>query len=252
MERYLFSRRDWPELATTDPVSLATEVFFQMWRTRAFPYNCLSEGDLVYIGDTRTRRVGWEVRLTNLLADFGYATTKHALSALRSAYGLYAADLNDYHRNRTGKGWLLAWSPNVMQMLDVELPSRIRFGQNGYRLLDDDDLAVAGLPKPKSGTPLAAPPSWYEPAAAHTGERRDVPRYIPLHVRECVAGRDNYRCVGCGATRNLHMDHIRPHSHGGASTANNLRLVCAVSNLTRGAGDPGTPLPCASRKVSTR
>lgn len=242
---YLFSRRDAPELTSIDPVSLAATVFFQMWRTRAFPYKRLSDGDVVYIGDIRTRRIHWEVRVTDLLADFGYSSPHHALNALRSAYGLYAADLNRYHQTRSGKGWLLAWSPTVMRHLRVPLPGGFWFGQNGYRLLPAEERVALGLPRPKAGGPLATPPPWYDPAEARSSERRAIPRYIPVHVRRAVAERDRYRCAGCGATTNLHLDHVNPHSHGGPSIVENLRIVCAASNLARGAGNPADPLRCA-------
>jgi hypothetical protein len=172
MDCYLFSRRDMPELARADPAAVAGQVFFQMWRTRANPYNRLSEGDVVYIGDPATRRLSWEVRISALLTGFGYTSTKHALAALRAAYGLYAADLNAYHHDKAGKGWLLAWAPTVMRRLNVQLPPGVNFGQNGYRLLDETERAHIGLPKPQR-TRLAEPPPWYDPAAAAAanGER---------------------------------------------------------------------------------
>jgi 5-methylcytosine-specific restriction endonuclease McrA len=245
-DRYLFSRKDWSDIDSLDTVDLATWVFFQMWKTRAFPYSRFSENDVVYIGDPTTRRIHWEVRVSNLLSDFGYTSTRHALGALRSAYGLYSDDLNNYHRDKAGKGWLFAWSPTVMRHLDVALPDGIRFGRNGYQLLADSDCAAIGLPKPKAHTPLATPPTWYDPAAARTSERRNVPRYIPTHVRSEVIARDQRMCAGCGANRNLHIDHIVPYSHGGPPTVDNLRLLCAKSNLERSVGDPNEPPPCAS------
>lgn len=243
---YLFNRKDWPELAAMDPVSLATSVFFQMWRTRAHPYNALADGDVVYIGDTVSRKLHWEVRITALLSDFAYGTAKHALSGLRQAYGLYAADLNHYHHERSGHGWLLAWAPTVIRELHFATPAGFKFGQNGYRPFGADERAALNLPAPKKGAPLASPPAWYDPAAARTGTVRKVPRYIPLPVREAVMARDGHRCVGCEATTNLHLDHIHPWSHGGPSTVDNLRVVCAASNLAKGAGAAHHLLACAA------
>ena len=247
MNCYLFSRKDWPRLSTISPAALATSVFFQMWRTRSFPYNQICEEDVAYIGDTKTREIYWEVRVTNLLTDFGYTSPKHALNGLRSAYGLYAEDLNDYHLARSGRGWLLAWSPKVMRRLTVSLPTGAHFGQNGYRLLNSSECRSMGLPNPRTAKPLADSPRWYDPGAATSGKVRKVPRYIPMHVRDLVIERDRNRCVGCGATTNLHFDHVLPYSHGGPSTFENLRLVCAASNLVRGAGDPQGVLACAPK-----
>jgi hypothetical protein len=246
MDAYIFCRSDQDYLEDASPVSIATNVFFQMWRTRAAPYNRLAEGDVMYIGDPATRRLLWETRVTSLLSDYHYASTRQALSALRSSYGLYTADLNSYHRSRAGHGWLLAWAPRVMRRLDLQLPTGFRFGQNGYRPILPAEANLLGLPEPKASRPLAGPPAWYDPDAARRPELRVVPRYIPVHIRNEVAERDGFMCVGCHARTNLHFDHILPYSHGGRATVENLRLLCARSNLARGAGDPSRPLICAS------
>lgn len=73
-------------------------------------------------------------------------------------------------------------------------------------------------------------------------ERRDVPalperrRLIPGAVKQKVWIRDQGRCVECGATDELHFDHIIPYSRGGSSTtAENVQILCARHNLSKGA-----------------
>jgi hypothetical protein len=41
-------------------------------------------------------------------------------------------------------------------------------------------------------------------------------------------------CVFCGATSNLHTDHLVPRSRGGEDSADNLVLSCATCNTSRG------------------
>lgn len=229
---FLFNRNDW-DFGIEEPVELAYAVFFQMWGTRQHPYGVIDEGDVVFIGNATSRTVAWEVRVDKLLR-FPYRSIRHALSGLRSAYGLYADQLNDYHRSRAGHGFLLAWAPTPTRRLDVELPNGQAFGRNGYRELISEDLEGIGLPKPRRQRPLARPPDWYDPSAATTGLRIDNTRYIPASVRHEVAIRDKGRCVGCGSTEDLHYDHIKPFSIGGESTAENLRLLCSLSNLAKG------------------
>jgi hypothetical protein len=130
----------------------------------------------VYIGDTSTRSLLWETRVTDLLTDFGYRSTRQALAALRSAYGLHTADLNEYHRERDGHGWLLAWAPQVMRPLDVHLPYGFRFGQNGYRLLAPGEASHLGLPAAKRRPPLGM----------RLMERPDCPRRSGV-LRRCCA-----------------------------------------------------------------
>jgi hypothetical protein len=59
-------------------------------------------------------------------------------------------------------------------------------------------------------------------------------RVIPTPVKLEVWKRDKGRCVECGATHNLHFDHIIPWSRGGSSlTAANVQLLCARHNIAK-------------------
>ena len=61
-------------------------------------------------------------------------------------------------------------------------------------------------------------------------------RLIPSSVKQAVFLRDGGKCVECGATDNLHFDHILPHSKGGTShSADNVQILCARHNLTKSA-----------------
>jgi hypothetical protein len=62
-------------------------------------------------------------------------------------------------------------------------------------------------------------------------ERR---RIIPTSVKLEVWKRDCGKCRECGATDELHFDHILPFSKGGTSlTAENVQLLCARHNLQK-------------------
>lgn len=59
-------------------------------------------------------------------------------------------------------------------------------------------------------------------------------RAIPSHVKQAVFARDRGRCVMCGATDNLHFDHVLPYSKGGTSLKEeNVQLLCARHNLQK-------------------
>ncbi|MBU1230661.1 MAG: HNH endonuclease [Proteobacteria bacterium] len=62
-------------------------------------------------------------------------------------------------------------------------------------------------------------------------ERR---RVVPTHVKLEVWKRDGGKCSVCGATDELHFDHILPFSKGGTSlTSENIQLLCARHNLQK-------------------
>jgi hypothetical protein len=61
-------------------------------------------------------------------------------------------------------------------------------------------------------------------------------RIIPTSVKLEVWKRDGGKCVECGATDELHFDHIVPYSKGGTSLkAENIQLLCARHNLQKSA-----------------
>jgi hypothetical protein len=65
---------------------------------------------------------------------------------------------------------------------------------------------------------------------------RDLPhtRIIPSDVIQAVWKRDRGRCVRCGSTTNLHLDHLLPFAKGGSSlVADNIQILCAKHNLAK-------------------
>jgi len=81
---------------------------------------------------------------------------------------------------------------------------------------------------------VAAPDEGASPGRRRRWQERR--RIIPTEVKVEVWSRDKGRCRICGATDELHFDHVLPYSKGGTSlTAANVQLLCARHNLAKGA-----------------
>lgn len=74
--------------------------------------------------------------------------------------------------------------------------------------------------------------SWED--AQETEAKRS--RVIPTNIKLEVWQRDKGKCVECGASDELHFDHILPFSKGGTSLkSENVQLLCARHNLQKSA-----------------
>jgi HNH endonuclease len=63
------------------------------------------------------------------------------------------------------------------------------------------------------------------------GQRQAIPR----EVRQAVFERDGGQCAECGSKFDLQYDHLLPVALGGATTVDNLQLLCGECNRTKGA-----------------
>lgn len=53
---------------------------------------------------------------------------------------------------------------------------------------------------------------------------------VPVEIRRVVFERDGGKCVECGSNFDLQYDHVLPVALGGATTVENLQLLCADCN----------------------
>jgi hypothetical protein len=125
------------------------------------------------------------------------------------------------------QGWELNWS-KIVQIDTYTDAFGLRATQNrgsGIYFVDDPELIIAILD-----------------LALRTSRRQHVPtttvsRTIPQAVKNAVWARDRGECVECGASgpgAHLEYNHDIPWSKGGASTVDNINLLCRTCNARKG------------------
>jgi 5-methylcytosine-specific restriction endonuclease McrA len=66
-----------------------------------------------------------------------------------------------------------------------------------------------------------------------------VPRAVKRKIsRKALFARDGHKCVYCGSTGRLTLDHVVPRSRGGDSVWENVVTSCAPCNLRKGDRTP--------------
>lgn len=63
-------------------------------------------------------------------------------------------------------------------------------------------------------------------------QRREA---IPREMKRAVYDRDGGKCQECGSSFDLQYDHVIPVALGGATSLDNLQLLCSACNLAKGA-----------------
>lgn len=64
-------------------------------------------------------------------------------------------------------------------------------------------------------------------------EGRPIRARIPTELRREVFQRDGGACIACGSKFDLQYDHVLPVARGGATTLENLQLLCADCNRSK-------------------
>ena len=90
--------------------------------------------------------------------------------------------------------------------------------------------AKSKLPDPAHAMPVHAHALPVHAHASPTNTPNGI--NVPQPLRETVLARDK-KCVRCGATENLTIDHIFPRSMGGTHALTNLRTLCQSCNSAR-------------------
>jgi hypothetical protein len=126
-----------------------------------------------------------------------------------------------------GDGWELPWHKVLDAVPDADrnitLHATQRRGNGRYFVKDAEYVATVIVTLSR----IAKRQLVGRPDAIDTS-------VVPQHLRAAVFRRDQGRCRECGSNSHLEFDHIIPRSRGGATSENNLQLLCRRCNQAKG------------------
>lgn len=104
----------------------------------------------------------------------------------------------------------------------IELRSSTGTSRNGNEYVSNIQIEVT------------CPAEWEIPESLEDGAY-PIRKAIPGEIRQQIFQRDQFRCVVCGSSENLTIDHKKPVSKGGKNDPDNLQTMCRTHNVTKGA-----------------
>lgn len=123
-------------------------------------------------------------------------------------------------------GWELSWAKIISAESEYDrlvMSSTAAKGGGEYKVENSELIAATLVGIMRVAKRLVLAPG-----------QRDT-RSIPQAMRTAVWQRDGGKCVECQAAEYLEFDHVIPHSKGGATSIQNLQLLCRKCNQEKGA-----------------
>lgn len=117
---------------------------------------------------------------------------------------------------------------DVDALLDELAKARfvLRYAVAGVRYIQIVNFAKHQQPHYREMASSFPPPDGHTDSGLGSAAGHAVKRQVLL--------RDGHRCLKCGATERLQVDHILPGSLGGKGTIDNLQTLCAACNIAKG------------------
>lgn len=103
----------------------------------------------------------------------------------------------------------------------------VRYEVAGKRYVQIYNFAKHQVPHHKEVASEIPAPEGHKQVTKH-------PYQVSNETREAVFERDGNRCLKCGSSNDLSIDHIVPLSKGGDNDTNNLQTLCKTCNSSKG------------------
>jgi hypothetical protein len=133
---------------------LADDVWFNLWRSKLWPYERLMVRDVLYWYDTRSQALVWKSAVLEI-DRFAYENKSQIVERLKKWSRTIATD-DYYFKEAAERGFCLASKVTPLQKLSIPKPKAFKFPRSGW-LQINADVQAKWLSQPVSNIPSGSP-----------------------------------------------------------------------------------------------
>jgi hypothetical protein len=121
-----------------DRQAMLEAVWFNLWKLQLGPYKELRAGDTVFFYDPPSKHILWRTRVSRVFTDT-YESKDAASRTMTSVFGGPRAAFTGslYFQQAPAAGYLLAWTNDDVEPVDLPKPDGVLFPQQGWLKIDD-------------------------------------------------------------------------------------------------------------------
>jgi hypothetical protein len=212
----------------SDAKGMASSVWFNLWKNQLWPYQELSEGDILYWYSSIQKTLVWKSRISKI-ARFPYTSKNEVKKRLRVLFG-NVGSYDDYFKVAAEKGYCIAYKVDSISRLDIPKPPELTFPRTGWLRCSDkgarkwlDNVKHIGIPDGYAEDELSEAASevdesgYFSPATLEDERKRTIRAIVSRRGQSEFRAKliDAYggRCAvtGCDALAALEAAHIFPY-----------------------------------------
>ena len=126
---YLTSR---PEGIPSSPQKMQRYTWYNMWKTKRWPYNEILPGDLVCWYERSRDAVVWHTHVVKI-ERFHYPKKSEAARIIERRFGHHVDRSEDYYQTRPARGFCVAFSVKTGKRLNLRKPRTLKFSRLGWQ-----------------------------------------------------------------------------------------------------------------------
>jgi putative restriction endonuclease len=122
-----------------DSEKLKTELWFNMWQKRMWPFNEVSEGDILYWYDAKLQQIVWRTKIS-AIERFKYQSKQEVTDRLIEVFAEDPSK-DPYFSDKEESGYCFAFKVTPLERISLSKPKDFKFPQGGWLRGTEDAVA---------------------------------------------------------------------------------------------------------------